>query len=111
MRSLNQYHPNQSPHTASLFCCVAACITQPASHITLSPMFFNLLPVVVVAAAHRQWLFLLEGIPSVMLGVALVFFLPESPTASKWLNEEQKELWSKDVSVCLYCKGLISHRE
>lgn len=48
--------------------------------------------------ACRQWLFILEGIPSVLLGIALALFLPETPLASKWLNEEEKALFKQDVS-------------
>lgn len=46
----------------------------------------------------RQWLFILEGVPSVFLGILLAIFLPETPVASKWLTEEQKELFTQDVS-------------
>jgi len=46
----------------------------------------------------RQWLFILEGVPSVVVGVLLAIFLPESPLTSNWLSEEQKELFKADVS-------------
>jgi len=39
-----------------------------------------------------QWLFLLEGLPSVVLGVATWFFLDDKPQQARWLDEEEKRL-------------------
>jgi sugar phosphate permease len=38
-----------------------------------------------------QWLFLLEGIPSVMLGVIVFMWLPNNIETSKWLNQDEKK--------------------
>jgi MFS transporter, ACS family, tartrate transporter len=39
-----------------------------------------------------QWLFLLEGIPSVLLGVATFFYLTERPKyATRWLVKEERD--------------------
>ncbi|MCW2256126.1 ACS family 4-hydroxyphenylacetate permease-like MFS transporter [Providencia alcalifaciens] len=38
-----------------------------------------------------QWLFLLEGFPSVILGVLVWFYLDDSPAKAKWLTKEDKE--------------------
>ncbi|QTF07935.1 MFS transporter [Brenneria izadpanahii] len=35
-----------------------------------------------------QWLFILEGIPTVLLGVVLLLRLPDRPTEAKWLAPE-----------------------
>jgi MFS transporter, ACS family, tartrate transporter len=43
-----------------------------------------------------QWLFLLEGIPAVLLGVIVIFTLPDSPLKAKWLSEKEKN-WIKSV--------------
>jgi ACS family tartrate transporter-like MFS transporter len=37
-----------------------------------------------------QWMFLLEGIPSVLLGIATWFFLTDSPAEAKWLAADQR---------------------
>ncbi|MDD5167218.1 MAG: MFS transporter [Syntrophales bacterium] len=37
-----------------------------------------------------QWLFLLEGMPAVILGVVVLFYLPERPEKASWLPEEEK---------------------
>lgn len=38
-----------------------------------------------------QWLFFLEGIPSVLLGFAVLFFLPDYPQDAHWLTTEERE--------------------
>jgi len=38
-----------------------------------------------------QWLFLLEGLPSVMLGFIVLKVLPDGPTTARWLSPSEKE--------------------
>lgn len=38
-----------------------------------------------------QWLFLLEGLPSVILGVATWFFLNDTPQQASWLTADEKQ--------------------
>ena len=38
-----------------------------------------------------QWLFLLEGIPSVLMGFAVLFYLTDSPKDATWLSVEQRD--------------------
>jgi ACS family tartrate transporter-like MFS transporter len=37
-----------------------------------------------------QWMFLLEGLPSIALGVATYFFLTGTPNEAKWLGAEER---------------------
>jgi MFS transporter, ACS family, tartrate transporter len=37
-----------------------------------------------------QWLFIVEGLPSVILGVAVLFYLPNGPQDASWLAENEK---------------------
>jgi ACS family tartrate transporter-like MFS transporter len=37
-----------------------------------------------------QWLFLLEGLPAVMLGVAVLAWLPEGPSDARWLEPDER---------------------
>jgi ACS family tartrate transporter-like MFS transporter len=39
-----------------------------------------------------QWLFLVEGLPAVLLGIAFLLFLPDTPAHAKWLTEDER-LW------------------
>jgi ACS family tartrate transporter-like MFS transporter len=58
-----------------------------------------------------QWLFLLEGIPAVLLGLVVLLVLPNGPHKAKWLSAEEKN-WIKtriDEENSLY-KGKTSFR-
>src|SRR6516225_3973498 len=37
-----------------------------------------------------RWLFLLEGVPAVVLGVVCLFYLDDGPARARWLNETEK---------------------
>ena len=39
-----------------------------------------------------QWLFLLEGIPTVLLGFALLWLLPDRPQSAAWLTDAEKQI-------------------
>src|SRR5690242_18443773 len=39
-----------------------------------------------------QWLFLLEGIPSVIVGILILVVLPDGPKSAPWLTAEEREL-------------------
>jgi len=39
-----------------------------------------------------QWLFLLEGIPSIVVGLVTLGFLTDRPSEAKWLTDDQKRL-------------------
>jgi len=38
-----------------------------------------------------QWLFLLEGLPTAVVGVAVLFYLKDSPRDAHWLADDQRE--------------------
>lgn len=40
--------------------------------------------------AGWQWLFLLEGIPAVLMGLVLLLFLPNGPQQAHWLSDREK---------------------
>lgn len=42
--------------------------------------------------AGWQWMFLIEGLPSVLLGVIAVYFLVDRPSQAKWLTPEEHRL-------------------
>jgi MFS family permease len=41
--------------------------------------------------AGWRWLFLLEGIPAIALGVVVWFYLDDSPAKARWLSESERE--------------------
>jgi ACS family tartrate transporter-like MFS transporter len=43
-----------------------------------------------------QWVFLIEGAPAVLLGIAVPFLLPDRPRHAKWLTTAERE-WLEDT--------------
>ncbi|KAJ5729293.1 uncharacterized protein N7483_003801 [Penicillium malachiteum] len=39
-----------------------------------------------------RWLFILEGLPCILVAIAIFFFLPSYPENAKWLTDEEKEI-------------------
>ncbi|TDD54283.1 MFS transporter [Saccharopolyspora elongata] len=53
-----------------------------------------------VAGLHGwQWMFLLEGLPCVVLAVVVWLTLADTPDQAKWLSAEEKELLRRDLAV------------
>jgi ACS family tartrate transporter-like MFS transporter len=38
-----------------------------------------------------QWLFLLEGLPTILLGVSVLFIMKDHPDDAKWLSDDEKK--------------------
>ena len=49
--------------------------------------------------AGWQWLFLLEGLPSVFMGVAVLFVLDDSIRGAKWLTTAEKDLLESRIAA------------
>jgi ACS family tartrate transporter-like MFS transporter len=47
--------------------------------------------------AGWQWLFLVEGIPPVLLSVAFLFLLPDGPADAPWLTEPERDWITRNV--------------
>lgn len=52
-----------------------------------------------------QWLFLLEGLPSVIMGLALLLFLVDAPTKAKWLTGAERELVLRRLAEEEHARG------
>ena len=46
-----------------------------------------------------QWLFLLEGLPSVVLGVAVLFLLTDRPAQAAWLRPDERDWLTATVAA------------
>ena len=58
-----------------------------------------------------QWLFLLEGIPAVIMGVLVIFFLPDRPQKARWLSPAEKTyVQSRLDEEALLAKGRAHFR-
>ena len=49
--------------------------------------------------ADWQWLFLLEGIPPVLLGAFVWFYLCDRPADARWLTDDEKAVVEADLSA------------
>jgi D-galactonate transporter len=47
--------------------------------------------------AGWQWMFLVEAIPAILVGVATILYLDNGIRAAKWLNEEQKHVLEGNI--------------
>ncbi|PND34857.1 MFS transporter [Achromobacter pulmonis] len=46
-----------------------------------------------------QWMFLLEGLPCVLLGAVAFYFLDDRPAEARWLSAEEKALLAADLDT------------
>jgi len=49
--------------------------------------------------ANWQWLFLLEGVPSIVVGLLALLIVVDRPDQAKWLNEREKHLVLEDLEA------------
>lgn len=63
---------------------------QPISNLIGSPVSGLLLGIHWRHMAGWRWLFMLEGIPAVILGVVTLFYLTDWPHQAKWLREDER---------------------
>ena len=67
-------------------------IAIPLSGALGGPLGAKLLGLDGIAGLHGwQWLFLVEGIPSVLLGLVILKFLTETPRDARWLTPSQRD--------------------
>jgi ACS family tartrate transporter-like MFS transporter len=66
-------------------------IAIPLSGVLGGPLGGWLLGLSGSGLAGWQWLFLIEGIPSVILGVVVLWYLTEQPKQAHWLRTEQRD--------------------
>ena len=56
-----------------------------------------------------QWLFVIEGIPSVLLGIVTWFYLTDRPEHARWLSAEQKAWLSSRLNAEIAAKQAVKH--
>src|SRR5258708_38734330 len=63
----------------------------PLANVVGSPISGLILGADGVLDLHGwQWLFLIEGVPSLLLGFAVLVWLPDRPATAAWLSAEEK---------------------
>src|ERR1700730_3797879 len=56
-----------------------------------------------------QWLFVIEGIPSVLLGIVAWFYLTDRPSQATWLSAEQKAWLASKLNAETAAKPAAKH--
>jgi MFS family permease len=92
--SLTGFRRPAAPRFSGVFMCASAfagVIGGPMAGAILNHL----------SGVHRwagwQWLFLIEGIPSVVAGVLTLFYLTDKPEKAGWLGTEEKQLLREDL--------------
>lgn len=62
----------------------------PLSYVIGSPLAGLLLGISWFGLRGWRWLFILEGIPAILLGVITLFYLTDWPREAKWLNPDER---------------------
>ena len=69
----------------------------PVSNIFGAPLSGLILGVNWFGIAGWRWVFILEGIPAVIFGIATIFYLTDRPKDAKWLAEDEREWISNEL--------------
>jgi ACS family tartrate transporter-like MFS transporter len=85
--------------------CLYAAV--PAASLVGSPLAGWLLGVHWWSLAGWRWLFFLEGIPAVVLGIITVFYLTDWPAQARWLPQEEKAWLVNELRAELQAKDKI----
>ena len=64
----------------------------PLANVIGSPISTSLLALGGHGLAGWQWMIVLEGIPSLICGLATLWVLPDGPAKAKWLPEDEKRV-------------------
>ncbi|HZP82340.1 MAG TPA: MFS transporter [Chthonomonadaceae bacterium] len=56
-----------------------------------------------------QWLFLLEGLPAVLLGFVVLLYLPDGPQQARWLRPEEREWVTERLEIERRYKESLGH--
>ena len=62
------------------------------------PIAATILGVHWLGIAGWRWLFLFEGMPAILLGIATFFVLPDRPTEVQWLRADERDWLASRLS-------------
>jgi MFS transporter, ACS family, tartrate transporter len=71
----------------------------PIASFIAAPLSGFLLELHGLGLKNWQWMFLLEGIPSVLLGIVVLRFLTDRPSQAAWLTQEQRDWLANEMEA------------
>jgi MFS family permease len=63
----------------------------------------------VLNLAGWQWLFIVEGVPTVLLGLVVLLVLPERPARARWLDQAQRDWLEAALAAERAAAGPLQH--
>jgi ACS family tartrate transporter-like MFS transporter len=81
----------------------------PSSAVIGSPLAAWILGIGWRGVAGWRWLFILEGIPAILLGIVTLFYLTDWPSEAKWLAPEERRWISRELELEKLAKKDTAH--
>lgn len=72
-------------------------IAIPMSEIIGAPISALLMKIHWLGLSGWRWLLILEGLPAVILGIAVFFYLTDRPRQARWLPPEEREWITREI--------------
>jgi len=72
-------------------------IANPASTIVGAPLSTSLMELSLFGLKGWQTMFILEGIPAILMGISALYVLYDSPAKARWLSEREREVLENAV--------------
>ncbi len=94
----------QQERSRAIACLYAAV---PTSALLGSPLAGALLGIHWLNLAGWRWLFILEGIPAIILGVITLFYLTDRPAEARWLPSDEREWLTTELAAELQAKKRV----
>ena len=110
----SSFFPGMIVYLTHWFCArdrsrAIACLyaANPAAALIGSPLAGWLLGVHWHALAGWRWLFILEGIPAVLVGIITYFYMTDRPVHAAWLPQDEREWLVHELQEELQAKKKI----
>jgi sugar phosphate permease len=81
----------------------------PIAYVLGGPLAGAILAVNWFDTPGWRWLFLLEGIPAILLGIATLFVLPDRPAEAAWLTRDERDWLNASLTEERAGKRQIEH--
>ena len=110
----SSFFPGMIVYLTHWFCArdrsrAIACLyaANPAAALIGSPLAGWLLGIHWQSLAGWRWLFILEGIPAVVVGIITYFYMTDRPMQAAWLPEDERDWLVKELQEELQAKNKI----
>jgi ACS family tartrate transporter-like MFS transporter len=87
----------------------AFMVALPVSNVIGSPVSTALLSVDAQGLRGWQWMFLIEGVPAVLCGFAVLVFMRDGPAKAPWLTDDEKQWLQAELAREHAVHGAAAH--